>query len=92
MKFFFGVAVGAAAMWAYSSGKLQSVMGQAPEPVNQAFTMASERANQVANNEQVRGFVSQAQDRISSVTTPTSSEGSGGEPQSTMPVELTGTE
>jgi hypothetical protein len=60
MKFFFGLAVGAIGMWAYSSGKLQGVMGRAPEPVQDAFSRASDQASQFANNEQVRGFVSRA--------------------------------
>ena len=80
MKFLFGVAIGAVGMWAYSSGKLQGLMGQASEPVNQAFTVASERASQVANNPQVRDVVSKAQDKISDLATPSASEGSGGEP------------
>ena len=37
MKFFFGLAVGAVGMWAYQNGKLDSLMGHAPEPVRQAY-------------------------------------------------------
>ena len=81
MKFLFGVALGAVGMWAYSSGKLQGLMGQASEPVNEAFGMASERASQVANNPQVRDVVSRAQDKISDLATPSASEGSGTEPE-----------
>jgi len=38
MKFLIGVAAGALAMWAYQGGKLQSLMGNAPEPMQQAFS------------------------------------------------------
>ena len=48
MKFLFGVAIGVVGMWAYSNGKLQALMGQAPEPLTEAFGKATERASQVA--------------------------------------------
>ena len=83
MKFLFGVAIGAVGMWAYSGGKLQGLMGQAPKPVNEAFTVASERASQVANNPQVRDVVSKAQDKISDLASPSAPEGSAGEPGAT---------
>jgi hypothetical protein len=38
MKFIIGVAAGALAMWAYQAGKLQGIMGNAPEPMQQAFS------------------------------------------------------
>lgn len=77
MKFFFGLAVGAAGMWAYRSGKLQGFMGRAPEPVQDAFNRASDQASQFANNDQVRGFVTKAQDKAQEIVTPTASEISG---------------
>jgi len=77
MKFFFGLAVGAVGMWAYRSGKLQGFMGRAPEPVQDAFSRASDQVAQVTNNEQVRGFVSKAQDKAQEIATPTASEISG---------------
>ena len=80
MKFLFGVAIGDVGMWAYSSGKVQGLMGQASEPVNQAFNTASERASQFANNPQVRDVVSKAQDKMSDLASPFASEGSGSEP------------
>ena len=63
MKFLFGVAIGAVGMWAYSSGKLQGLMGQASGPVNQAFTVAGERASEVANNPQVRRWLERRKTR-----------------------------
>ena len=74
MKFFLGLAVGAVGMWAYSSGKLQGLMGRAPEPVQDAFSRASEQVNQVAANDQVRGFVAKAQDKAQEIATTTASE------------------
>ena len=38
MKFLIGVAAGALGMWAYQGGKLQGLMGNAPEPMQQAFS------------------------------------------------------
>jgi hypothetical protein len=64
MNFLIGVALGALGMWAYGTGKLQRLTGGAPEPVQQAFTMASERINQVATSEQVRSVASTLQDRV----------------------------
>jgi hypothetical protein len=77
MKFFFGLAVGAVGMWAYSSGKLQGFMGRAPEPVQDAFSRATDQVNQVANSDQVRGFVAKTQDKAQEIATPTASEISG---------------
>ena len=77
MKFFFGIAVGAVGMWAYSSGKLQGLMGRAPEPMQDAFGKAGQQLNQMADNDQVRGFVSKAQDTAHEITRPTASEVSG---------------
>jgi hypothetical protein len=89
MKFLFGVAIGVVGMWAYSNGKLQALMGQAPEPLTEAFGKATERASQVANNPQVRDFVSKAQDKVSDLATPSESGGSGGisAPEATEAVE-----
>jgi len=69
MKFFIGIAIGVVGMWAYSNGKLQGLIGQAPQPVNQTFSAARERVSQVANNEQVQGFVATAQDRLGDAAT-----------------------
>ncbi|HEY1293074.1 MAG TPA: hypothetical protein VGJ60_08350 [Chloroflexota bacterium] len=84
MKFLLGLAVGAVGMWAYSTGKLQGVMGQAPEPMQDAFNRASQQVSQVADSEQVRGFVSKAQDKAQEIATPTASEVSG-RPSSPLP-------
>jgi hypothetical protein len=62
MKFVFGVAIGVVGMWAYQSGKLQGLMGGAPEPVQQAWQPAAERIGQVANSPQVQQAVSTVQD------------------------------
>jgi hypothetical protein len=70
MKFFFGVAVGAAGMWAYQSGKLGSLMGIAPEPVQQAWQPAADRLNQVVNSEPVRRVASTMQDKVEQARTP----------------------
>jgi len=77
MKFFLGIAVGAVGMWAYSSGKLQELMGRAPEPVQDAFGKASQQVNQMADSDQVRGFVGKAQDKAQGVAMPSASEVSG---------------
>jgi hypothetical protein len=61
MKFFVGLAVGALGMWAYRGGKLQGLIGQAPAPVQDAFSAASQRVSQVANNDQLREFASNMQ-------------------------------
>ena len=86
MKFLFGVAIGVVGMWAYSNGKLQALMGQAPEPVTEAFGKATERASQVANNPQVRDFVSKAQDKVSDLAIPSESGGISA-PEATEAVE-----
>jgi hypothetical protein len=49
MKFFFGLAVGAIGLWAYQSGKLRSLMGSAPEPVQQLWQPATEIAKPSAS-------------------------------------------
>jgi len=64
MNFLIGVALGALGMWAYGTGKLQRLTGATREPVQQAFTMASDRINQVAASEQVRSVTSGLQDRV----------------------------
>jgi len=70
MNFLLGVAVGAVGYWAYRSGKLQSLTGAAPEPVQQAVSMASDRVSQVASSDQVRSVASSVQDRMQSVKPP----------------------
>src|SRR5689334_7566924 len=82
MKFFFGIAVGALGMWAYRSGKLESLMGIAPEPARQAWQPAVERVGQVVNSEQVRQVASTVQDKVgqmrsSDIVTPSAAEISG---------------
>jgi hypothetical protein len=57
MKFLFGVALGAVGVWAYQSGKLQSLMG-------------GERLDQVVNNEQIRQVASSVTDRVRQATGP----------------------
>ena len=83
MKFVFGVALGAVGFWAYRSGKLQGLMGGAPE---QVWQPAVERFGQVANSDQVRQVASKVQDKVQETTqqartpeiaTPTASEVSG---------------
>ena len=64
MKFFFGIAMGALGMWAYRSGKLQELMGNAPEQVQQTWQPAVERFNQVANTDQVRQVASTVQSTV----------------------------
>jgi hypothetical protein len=74
MKFFVGLAVGALGMWAYRGGKLQGLIGQAPAPVQDAFSAASQRVSQVANNDQLREFASNVQGKASEVATPSATE------------------
>ena len=91
MKFLCGFAVGAVGMWAYSSGNFRGFVGRTPASVQNAFNKASEQVNQVANNDQMRGFVAKAQDKAREIGTPTASEVSArpaepssmGEPQVT---------
>ena len=64
MKFVFGLAVGAVGMWAYQSGKLQSLMGNAPEQFGTVWQPAAERINQVASSDQVRQVTSTVQDTL----------------------------
>ena len=64
MGFLLGVAAGALGMWAYRSGRLDSVMGRSPDQVQQAFSSASDRVRQVADNPQVRDVVSAVTDRV----------------------------
>jgi hypothetical protein len=77
MKFFLGIAVGAVGMWAYSNGKLQSLMGRTPEPMQDAFSRASQQVNQLAEDDRVRGFVAKAQDTAQDIARPSASEVSG---------------
>jgi len=80
MKFFFGVAIGAVGMWAYRSGKLQGLMGAAPDQVQQAWQPAAERIGQVANSPQVRQAVSAVQDSMRpppDIATPSTAEDAG---------------
>lgn len=82
MKFVFGVAVGALGMWAYQSGKFESLMGIAPEPARQAWQPAAERVGQVVNSEQVRQVTATVQDKVGQmrapdIVTPTAAEVSG---------------
>jgi hypothetical protein len=67
MKFVFGIALGALAMWAYRSGKLQQMIGGSAA---EAWQPAVERFNQVANSEQVRNVASSVQDRVQQARTP----------------------
>jgi hypothetical protein len=64
MNFFLGIAVGAIGMWAYQNGKLQGLMGGAPEPMRQAWQPAAERLSQVANSDQVRQASSTVRDAV----------------------------
>jgi hypothetical protein len=82
MKFFFGIAVGALGMWAYQNGKLDTLMGSAPEPVRQAWQPAAERLGQMANSEQVQQVGAAVQDKMqqarpSEIVTPSPAEISG---------------
>jgi hypothetical protein len=70
MRFFIGVAFGALAMWAYRSGKVQSLASSAPEPVQQAYNRTAERINQVATNDQVRQIASTVQDKVQRANAP----------------------
>jgi hypothetical protein len=51
MKFVFGVALGALGMWAYRSGKFESLMGAAPEPVRQAWQPVQDKIEQRRGSE-----------------------------------------
>jgi hypothetical protein len=70
MKFLFGVGFGVLGMWAYHSGKLQSVMSSAPEPMQQAFNSTADRINQVANSDQLRQVASTVQDKVQQANAP----------------------
>jgi hypothetical protein len=70
MKFLLGVVFGALGMWAYQGGKLQGILGRAPEPVQQAFTSTSERIGQAVNSDQVRQVASTVQDKVQQVGAP----------------------
>jgi hypothetical protein len=82
MKFLFGVVFGALGMWAYQSGKLQSFLGGAPEPVQQAFKSTSERVGQAVNSDQVRQVASTVQEKVQQagapqIATPSAAEVAG---------------
>jgi hypothetical protein len=82
MRFVFGIAVGAIGMWAYQNGKFDSMMGKAPDRVQQAWQPAAERVSQVANSDQVRQVKSAVQDRMpqahgTDIVTPSAAEVSG---------------
>jgi hypothetical protein len=84
MKFLLGVAFGVVGMWAYQTGKLQNMLGGAPEPVQQAFNTASDRVSQLASSDQVRQATSKVQDKVqqatssaSQIVTPSATEVSG---------------
>jgi hypothetical protein len=64
MNFFFGIAVGAIGMWAYQNGKLQGLMGGAPEPMRQAWQPAVDRVTQMASSDQVQKAVSTVQSTV----------------------------
>ena len=70
MKFLLGVVFGALGMWAYQGGKLQRILGGAPEPVQQAFSSTSERIGQAVNTDQVRQVASTVQDTVQHAGTP----------------------
>jgi len=79
MKFLLGVTVGALGLWAYQGGKLQRLMGSAPEPVQQAFNTAGDRVGQAVNSDQVRQVASMVQDKVqqpaaSPIVRPTAAE------------------
>jgi hypothetical protein len=76
MKFFVGLVLGGVGMWAYSSGRLQTLMGRAPAPVQDAFSKAGDQVNQVANHDQIRGFVAKTQDTVQDIAK-SGPEGSG---------------
>ncbi len=82
MNFVFGIAVGAIGMWAYQNGKLQGLMGGAPESVRQAWQPAAERVSQMANSDRVQQAVSTVQGAMpqqqgSEIARPSASEISG---------------
>ena len=82
MRFVFGVAIGAVGMWEYRSGKFESLMGGAPEPVRQAWQPAAERVSQVMNSDTLRQVGSTVQDKIDQarapeIVTPSAAEVSG---------------
>jgi hypothetical protein len=80
MKFVLGIIVGAVGLWAYQNGKLQNLMGGAPEPVQHAWTTGTERISKMADADQVRQVTSTIQDKMgqsSPIVTPSASEVSG---------------
>jgi hypothetical protein len=70
MKFLIGVGFGALAMWAYRSGKVQSLSSSAPETMQQAYNTTAERINQVVTNDQVRQISSTVQDKMQRANAP----------------------
>jgi hypothetical protein len=79
MKFLVGAAFGALGMWAYRSGKVQSLTSSSPEPMQQAISTAAERINQVVTSDQVRQIASNVQDKVHranapKIVTPTAAE------------------
>jgi hypothetical protein len=70
MKFLVGVALGSLAMWAYRSGKMQSLASSAPEPMQQAYNTTAERINQAVANDQVRQIASTIQDKVQRANAP----------------------
>jgi hypothetical protein len=82
MRFVFGIAVGAIGMWAYKNGKFDSMMGNAPDRMQQAWQPAADRVTQVAHSDQVQQVKSAVQDRMqqargTDIVTPSATEVSG---------------
>jgi hypothetical protein len=89
MKFLLGVVFGALGMWAYQGGKLQGIIGGAPEPVRQAFSSTSERVSQAVNSDQVRQVASTVQEKVQQagapqIATPSAAEVAG-RPSESLP-------
>jgi hypothetical protein len=76
MKFLLGIAFGAVGMWAYQGGKLQGMLGNAPEPVRQ---FASNMQHTATNMQQ-----SASNMQASDIVTPSPAEVAG-RPEQPLP-------
>lgn len=92
MKFLFGVLVGAVGLWAYRSGKLETLTGRSPASVQEAFSVASDRVKQVAEDPRVGNAVAKVQDAVSTASSSTIGRPSQSEVAGPTDQPLPGTE
>jgi hypothetical protein len=69
-------------MWAYRNGKLEGIMGMAPEPMRQAWQPAVDRMGDMMNSGQVGQVAAKVQDTVQQaqapeIVTPSPSEVAG---------------